>query len=61
MTEVAFLAHQMGAGGSKTFGEYLNEIGLDGQPTKEQTISPQALATLKTLAKETEGRAKSGA
>ncbi len=53
--ELAFLAHQMGAGGNKTFGEYLNELGLgDGQAkqqAKEQTITPQALATLKSLAK----------
>ncbi len=59
---MAFLAHQMGAGGQKTFGEYLNDLGLgDGQAkqqTKEQTITPQALATLKNLAKETVKRNK---
>ncbi len=59
ITEFAFLAFQLGAGGTKTFGEYLNELGLgDGQVPKEQTISPQALATLKSLAKETEQRTK---
>jgi len=65
LTEIAFLAHQMGAGGSKTFGEYLNGIGLgDGQTNqqvKEQTITPQALATLKMLARETEKRTKTSA
>lgn len=60
LIEQAFLAFQMGAGGKETFGQYLNGLGLgdnqSSQQSKEQTITPAALATLKSLAKETAKR-----
>lgn len=56
MTEAAFLAFQMGAGGQKAFGEYLQAIGLSNTPTpansESQPISPRDLAILKKLSKE---------
>ena len=60
LIEQAFLAFQMGTGGKETFGEYLNGLGLGDKQTvqqaKEQTVTPEALAILKSLANETAKR-----
>ncbi len=53
MSEFAFLAFQMGAGGDKTFGDYLNSIGLgDKTQTQKAETSPRDIAALQRLSKE---------
>ena len=48
MTEAAFIGFQLGAGGDKTFGEYLASIGLKDSDT---TMTAKDVAALKGLAK----------
>ena len=43
----------MGSGGDKTFGQYLESLGLSEKKAEpQQVISPKDLATLKRLSKE---------
>jgi hypothetical protein len=55
LVESAFIGFQMGAGGEKGFGEYLESLGLRDKTIEskpEQTISAKDLATLKRLSQE---------
>ena len=48
LTEAAFIGFQLGAGGDKTFGEYLTSIGLKDSDT---TMTAKDVAALKGLVK----------
>lgn len=50
LTESAFIGFQMGAGGDKTFGQYLEAIGLKEKTAESQTMTPEDLAAFKRLA-----------
>ncbi len=55
LVESAFVGFQMGAGGDKSFGEYLESLGLRDKTIEskpEQSISAKDLATLKRLSQE---------
>ena len=52
MIENAFIGFQMGAGGDKTFGTYLESLGLKEKTFEEHTMSPADIAILKRLSKE---------
>ena len=51
MIENAFIGFQMGAGGDKTFGAYLESLGLKEKTLDEPTMTARDVATLKRLAK----------
>jgi len=50
MSEFAFLAFQLGAGGTKNFGEYFNSLGLGEHPP--EVMSSRDIAALQKLSKE---------
>jgi hypothetical protein len=47
---MSFIGFQLGAGGDKTFGQYLEAIGLKEKTAESQTMSPKDIAALKRLA-----------
>jgi len=50
MVEAAFIGFQMGAGGDKNFGAYLESLGLKEKTLDEPTMTTKDIATLKRLA-----------
>jgi len=49
LIENAFIGFQMGSGGDKTFGAYLESLGLKEKTAADEVMSAQDIAKLKRL------------
>jgi len=53
LTDSAFIAHQLGSGGDKNFGDYLQSLGLlEGQAvTEDKVTAKEAIAKAEEILK----------